>query len=165
MNSRQPLKLLARSRGYAPEPTAPATFTAKPCSFSRESHYEQRPAFAFVLAGDLAAVILNHAIHRAQPEPRTFSHRLGGIERIENPLRFANPRPSIRKLQHGLFALALCGNFQGPPPVLFQCVHGVLDDLDKRLKQLVGVALHPRRIGVDGQAYADVSDKRRDSSI
>ena len=29
MNSRQPLRLLARSRGYAPEPTAPATFTAE----------------------------------------------------------------------------------------------------------------------------------------
>src|SRR5271169_2128902 len=57
----------------------------------RESHDEQRAAFRLVLAGNLAPVLLDDSIHSAKAQTRALADGLGGIERIENPLRLANP--------------------------------------------------------------------------
>src|ERR1039457_6200119 len=59
----------------------------------RDPDHKQRTAFPLVLAGNLAAMILNHSVYRAQAQARTFSDRLGRVEGIEDPLRLANPWP------------------------------------------------------------------------
>src|ERR1019366_7767129 len=123
----------------------------------RDPDHKQRTAFPLVLAGNLAAMILNHSVYRAQAQARTFSDRLGGVEGIEDPLRLPNPPPRIGKKKNGLFVLTLCGNFQGPSACFFQRVHRVLDDLDKRLEQSVGIALHAGKIGINGEAHTNLS--------
>src|SRR6266568_514105 len=46
-----------------------------------------RPTLSSVVAGDLALVILHHAIGGAETQPGAFTNGLGGIERVEDTLR------------------------------------------------------------------------------
>ena len=70
------------------------------------SKHEHRAAFGLVLASDLSAVILDHAIYGAEAQTSAFADGLGGVEGIENPQRVANAGAGIGKLEHGFFALA-----------------------------------------------------------
>ena len=65
---------------------------------------EQRSAFGFVLAGDLAAVILDHSVDSAQAEAGAFADGLGGVEGIEHALGLANAGAGVGELQHDLVA-------------------------------------------------------------
>src|SRR5579872_5453013 len=64
-----------------------------------EAHDESGSAVAPVVTGDLALVVLDHAIGRTQAESRAFADRLGGIERIEHTLRLADAGSGIGKLE------------------------------------------------------------------
>jgi hypothetical protein len=59
----------------------------------REPDRKDRATCAFVLTGNLAAVILDHSVNCAEAETCAFPDRLGGIEGIEDTLWLANARP------------------------------------------------------------------------
>src|SRR3954469_22180652 len=114
-----------------------------------ELHNKKRAAFGLVLASDLAAVFLNDSIDRTQAEAGTFADGLGCIEGIEDAFGLANTGTGIAELQYGLAAEAVPDDFQRAAAAFVQRVHGVLNDFDEGLKQLVGVALHAGEAGRD----------------
>ena len=93
----------------------------------RQLQGEQRAALRFVVAGDLATVILHDAVGSAESEPRAFADRLGGIERIENTLRIANAGTCIGKLHHHVGFLALGEDLQQAAGCAHG-IHGIFDD-------------------------------------
>ena len=107
--------------------------------FCRDFHgggkakHKHRAAFGLVVAGDLAAVILDNSVHGAESEAGAFADRLGGVERIENTLGLANARTGIGELQHD-FAAVLLGRDAERAADDVHRVHCVLDDFDERLE-------------------------------
>ena len=63
-----------------------------------ELYDKQSAAFGLVLAGDLAAMVLDDAIDGAQAEPCTLADGLGGVEGIEDALRIANARRRCQRI-------------------------------------------------------------------
>src|SRR5579863_6901114 len=92
---------------------------------------------------------LDDAIDDAQAEAGAFADRLGGVEGIEDALRIAQARSSIRKLNDQLITAPHGGDLQGASTGLVESVQCVFDDLDKNLKQLVGVGNNARAIAFD----------------
>src|SRR5215469_18332304 len=94
-------------------------------------------------------MLLHNAITDAQPQPRPLSHALGGVKRLENAAGLLDPRTGIMELDHQGVLLRKDPNFK---PALSSVAlrvigvvfgHGVqtiVDDVEKDLLQLVGVA-------------------------
>ena len=113
----------------------------------RNSDYEEGAAFGLVLTSDLATVIADNTPDGAETQTCPFADGFGGIERIENTERIANATAIIRELQEEIRTLAVYGDFQSTSAGFFKGIHGILDDFNEGLKELVGVALHARRTG------------------
>src|SRR5579863_1817779 len=111
-----------------------------------ELYDEEGAAFGPVLASNLAVVFLNDAIDCAQTEAGAFADWFGCVEGIEDALGLADARAGVGELQHGLAAQPVGDDFERAAAGFFQRVHGILDDLDEGLKQLVGVALHAGKV-------------------
>src|SRR5580698_4110955 len=68
-------------------------------SRDRKAEHEDSSAFRPIVTGDLAAMVLHHAVRGAQAKPSALADRLGGIERIKDALGFQNARSRIGELQ------------------------------------------------------------------
>ena len=68
---------------------------------------EDRSAFGFVLAGDLAAVILDDTVDGAQSEAGAFSDGFGGVERIEDAVRLFDAGTIVGEAEDDFFRVML----------------------------------------------------------
>src|SRR5262249_10856666 len=67
----------------------------KGCQHGRQFDAENRAAVLAVEAKNLSVVLLHDAKADAQSEAGAFADRLGGVKRIEDPVRFLDPWPGI----------------------------------------------------------------------
>ena len=87
-------------------------------------------------------MVLHHAVSGAKSKAGAFAHGLGGVERIEDALRIAHSGAGVGELNHHFAAFAPEVDLKAPAANLLQCVHGIFDDLQKRLQELIGIAEH-----------------------
>src|SRR5579859_912955 len=120
---------------------------------------EERASFGLIATGDLAAMILDDSIDDAETQAGALSHGLGGIEGVENTLRIAYPRTGVGELNDQFVPASHGGNLQGTAAGFIESVNRVLNDLDKNLKQLVGIGDNARTVAFDEKV--DLSLGRR----
>src|SRR5713101_10014533 len=122
----------------------------------RERNAEAGAAFRPVETGDLPAVLLDQSVANAQTEPGALAHRLGGVKRIEHQLRLLYAGARIAELDHYIRALAHRANGQHAAAHFFHRIHGVADDVEENLQQLIGVAANAGQDGFGLQFDPDV---------
>src|SRR5215467_5572890 len=111
-----------------------------------QANEELGAAFGLVATGDVTPVVLNDTVDGAEAEAGAPANRLGGVEGIENPLRVAQARTRIGEAQPGFAVLTPGGNFEQSAARFGERVHGVLNDFDENLEDLVGVGQHAGKI-------------------
>src|SRR5713101_2173263 len=121
----------------------------------RERNAEAGAAFRPVETGDLPGVLLDQSVANAQTEPGALAHRLGGVKRIEHQLRLLYAGARIAELDHYIRALAHRANGQHAAHFLHR-IHGVADDVEENLQQLIGVAANAGQDGFGLQFDPDV---------
>src|SRR5208283_4088867 len=84
-------KSSVRLRGYRRSSALSHGALRQHCQHGRKFHTKNRAAGLAVIAEDLSAMFLHDAITNAETQTSAFSHRFRGVERIEHPMRFAEP--------------------------------------------------------------------------
>src|SRR5271156_2143423 len=92
-------------------------------------------------------MLFHDAVANAEAEPRSFSHCLRGVERIENAARVLNPGAIVGKLDTELIPGQGGANPDFTLPTLsldhavfLNCIDSVVQNIQKPLLELVEVA-------------------------
>ena len=97
----------------------------------RQPNDEHRATLGVVLAGDLAAMVLNHAVDRAEAQARSFADRLGRIEGSKTRCGSRMPGPLSENCNTISGLRRRARYLERSTADFFQCVHRVLDDFDE----------------------------------
>ena len=93
-------------------------------------------------------MFLHHAVDCAQSQACAFADRLGGIERIKYAKRLFDAGAAIGKLDKHFFVLRTSAlTRSGTATGFLDSVQSVLDNLNKRLEQLVAISPDFRQVG------------------
>src|ERR1700677_174843 len=121
-----------------------------------QAQCKRSSAFGVVVARYLSAMILNHAVYRAEPQTGALANRLGCVKRIEHPMRFFNAGAVIGKLHHHFQALRASAPPQPSSARLFECIQPIFGDLDEGMEQLMAVAPNFRQVRFHQSFNADL---------
>src|SRR3990172_10610432 len=114
----------------------PSPLCSLPPVTYRQSHDHPRPSCFRPLQADLAAVVLEYALHDREPQPRAAA--LGRIKRLKDPLPVIVGDAGPRVLDDDIEPSALPGNAGDDPerPSSGHGLHGVPHDVVERLLDL-----------------------------
>src|ERR1700733_11598568 len=101
---------------------------------------ECRAALDTIGRYDPAAVLLKNAVANAEAEARTFADGFGGVKRIEDALGFDEAGAGVGEFNDDVAAFAHGFDGEHTAAVWLHGVNGITDELEKYLKQLIGVA-------------------------
>jgi len=102
-------------------------------------------------------VILNNSVNSTDAKTSALADGLGCVEGIKDALGIAEARTVVRELEHDFVLLADAGDLEAAVTHSVESVHGIFDDLDKGLEQLVGVGADLGKVGLDEQAQLGLS--------
>src|SRR5271166_1529985 len=103
-------------------------------------HFDYAAAAGRIARADLSSVLLHNAVTDAQPQSGSLAYALGGIERLEDAMRFLDAGTRIVEFGVHISVFGVDTHLQGTAASGFQHgVDGVVDDVEKHLLQLVRV--------------------------
>src|ERR1700691_4398395 len=121
-----------------------------------ELDQERGAAFWAIEAFDASAVFLHDAVADAEAEAGALADGLGGEERIEDLLGGFDAGSAIGKLDDQLAVVVRGANHQRAAADFFQRVHGIADQVEENLQNLIGIAENVRQSFVNIGANFDV---------
>src|SRR6266446_3707453 len=101
---------------------------------------ERRAALGAVETGDLAAMIVDESIADAQTKPRALADGFRRIEGVEDQTRLADARAGVGEQNDYVSPFAQRAHGKRAAAYFLQCIHGVIDDVEEDLQQLIRVA-------------------------
>src|SRR6202035_1070876 len=110
---------------------------------------ENCTAFLAVVTENLSTMFLDDAKADAEPQTRAFADRLRRVERIEDAMRLLDARTAIGEQDHHVGAVT--NGFDGKNAAIgrFHGIQSITDDVEKNLHQLITVATHARKNGLE----------------
>src|SRR5271157_6001863 len=111
----------------------------------RQKNDEGRAALGTIVRGNLAFMLLNNAVARAEAQASSLPDGFGGVERLENMFRFLDTAAGIGELDADPGAGGRDGDVESASAHLFQRINGVGDDLQEDMEKLAGIAANQRR--------------------
>src|SRR5581483_2800903 len=114
-------------------------------------------AFGSIIRRDVPAMLFHDPVTDAESKSGTFADALGRVERVEDTFRIFDTRAVIRKLRADVAVLQMNANPQlAAAPSLENRIHGIIDDIEKYLLDLMPIRHHHRRFRRSFQRYLDV---------
>src|ERR1700722_819012 len=108
----------------------------------RQFDAKNRATGLAVVTKNFAAVFLQDAEANAEPESRTFTYGLGGVERVEDAMRFLDSRAGVGEEYDDVAAIANGLDGEHAALVRFHGIDGVIDNVEEHLHQLVAIPAH-----------------------
>src|SRR5467141_3622481 len=101
---------------------------------------ERRAALGAVETGDLAAMIVDESIADAQTKPRALADGFRRIEGVKDQTRLADARAGVGEQNDHVSPFAQRAHGKRAAAYFLHCIHGVVDDVEEDLQQLIRVA-------------------------
>lgn len=92
-----------------------------------------------IAARNLPVVILDHAVRGAESKTGSFADWFGRIEGVEDASRFGDSWTRVGEFDNDVVVLNLNSDAESAAATFLHRVHGVGDDFEKTLQQLVRV--------------------------